>query len=451
MKIIYQIGRLERGVFKPINFDIKEKIYQSQLTSFALRKFFQEQGDIARVVLIYPISLLLNKNAPSFEGISEEFKELITKLLNDQTEITKYLSNPCFYFKKHPHSIEADNFIVIHSIGQYEGVNFSATLGELILEIFIDMVLRYQKEPFSELYLDISSGHNIYVSALLEAGRLFLTFYKLQNFHLQDEQLKVYITFSDPILSPYDRTFKIHKSFPLEAKVFFSYPEKPSEYSLEQGYMKFAGQLAKENREIKRNLNALFTHGYLFHSAIKNNTPLMLYTCNYHLEEDIDRGIQILIDLLKNNLAQTYQETPNLNFDLFRKAFLILALYKGIVRVLKTYGVIKKDEISISEIKEKFGEEGKNLYKYFGLSQNAPYLSHEMSNTFERNKDKFEKEYKLLKEYMGGEGEEIHPRNFLAHCGFERNCVYVRKKDEEILIKYKEDNLKDIEKILMRN
>uniref|UniRef100_A0A7C4NTY3 TIGR01897 family CRISPR-associated protein n=1 Tax=Thermodesulfobacterium geofontis TaxID=1295609 RepID=A0A7C4NTY3_9BACT len=451
MKMIYQIGRLERGAFNYISFNINGKIYQSQLTSFVLRKFFQEKGDIARVVLIYPISLLLNKNAPSFEGISEEFKELITKLLNDQTELTKYLSNPCFYFEKHPHSIEADDFIVIHSIGQYEGVDFSATLGELILEIFIDMVSRYQKEPFSELYLDISSGHNIYVSALLEAGRLFLTFYKLQNFHPQDEQLKVYITFSDPILLPYDRIFKIHKSFPLEAKVFFSYPERPSEYSLEQGYMKFARQLAKEDRKIKRILNALFTYGYFFYSAIKNNTPLVLYTCNYHLEEDIDRGIQILIDLLKNNLAQTYQETPNLNFDLFRKSFLMLALYKGIVRVLKTYGVIKKDEISISEIKEKFGEEGKNLYKYFDLSQNAPYLSHEMSNTFERNKDKFEKEYKLLKEYMGGESEEIHPRNFLAHCGFERNCVYVRKKNEEILIKYKEDNLKDIEKILMRN
>ncbi len=449
MKLIYQIGRLERGAFKPINFDIKEKIYQSQLTSFALRKFFQEQGDIARVVLIYPVSLLLNKNAQFFEGITEEFKEIITKLLNDQTELTKYLSNPRFYFKKHPHSKEADDFIVIHSIGQYEGVNFSATLGELVLEIFIDMFSRYQNEPFSELYLDISSGHNIYVSALLEAGRLFLTFYKLQNFHLQNEHLKVYITFSDPILQPYDRTFKIHEEFPLEVKVFFSYPERPFEYSLKQGYMKFAGELAKGNRKIKKYLNDLFAYGQFFYSAIKNNTPLVLYTWVYHSEKDVYKGIQILIDLLKNNLIQTYQKTPELNFDLFRKAFLMLALYKGIIKVLKTYEITKKEEVSISELEEKCAEESKSFYKYFGLVQNRNYFSQEIKNNFERNKDKFEKEYKLLKEYIGGEGEDFNPRNFLAHCGFERNCVYVRKTCEEVLIKYKEDSLKKIEKILM--
>jgi CRISPR-associated protein Csx1 len=449
MKVIYQIGRLDSGAFNPLKFDVNGKDYTAQLSSFALKQSFLENGERSKVILIYPVSLLLNKNATHIQNISVDFKQSIESILNDKTELSNYLSNPYPYFYKHPHSKEADEFIVIHSIGQYEGINFSANFEELILEIFIDMVKRYQDKPFSELYLDISSGHNIYVSTLLEAGRLFLTFYKLQNFLTQGKGLNVFITFSDPILPPYERTFKVHEGFPLEVKVFFSYPEKPYEYSLEQGYMKFAGELAKENREIKRDLNDLFSYGKFFYSAIKNNIPIVLYTLDYHSEELINKGIQNLIKLVKDSLTQNYQNTPKLNFDLFRKAFLMLAIYKGITKVLKTYEIAKKEEVSISELREKFVEENKSLYKYFGLVQNRNYLSQEIKNNFDRNKDKFEKEYKLLKEYIGGEGEDFNPRNFLAHCGFERNSIYVRKDGEEILVKYREDRLKEIAKILM--
>jgi CRISPR-associated protein Csx1 len=454
MMLIYQIGRLDSGAFNPIKFEVNGKDYTAQLSSFALRQSFLENGERSKVILIYPVSLFLNKslsnkNNPQTQNIPIDFKKVIESILYDKAERFNYLSNPYPYFAKHPHSKEADEFIVIHSIGQYEGINFSATLEELILEIFIDMIKRYQDEPFSELYLDISSGHNIYVSALLEAGRLFLTFYKLQNFLTQGKGLNVFVTFSDPILPPYERTFKIHKGFPLEVKVFFSYPEKPYEYSLEQGYMKFAGELAKENREIKRDLNDLFSYGQFFYSAIKNNIPLVLYTQAYHSEERINEGLQILIKLVKDSLTQNYQNTPKLNFDLFRKAFLMLAIYKGITEVLKTYKIAKKEEVSISELREKFVEENKSLYKYFGLVQNRNYLSQEIKNNFDRNKDKFEKKYKLLREYIGGESEDFNPRNFLAHCGFERNSVYVRKDEEEILVKYREDRLEEIAKILM--
>jgi CRISPR-associated protein Csx1 len=127
----------------------------------------------------------------------------------------------------------------------------------------------------------------------------------------------------------------------------------------------------------------------------------------------------------------------------------MLAIYKGITKVLKTYKIAKKEEVSISELREKFVEENKSLYKYFGLVQNRNYLSQEIKNNFDRNKDKFEKGYKLLREYIGGESEDFNPRNFLAHCGFERNSIYVRKDGEEILVKYREDRLKEIAKILM--
>jgi CRISPR-associated protein Csx1 len=463
MKLIYQIGRLDSGAFNPIKFEVNGKDYTAQLSSFALRQSFLENGERSKVILIYPVSLFLNKSllnekATQTQNIPIDFKKVIESILYDKAERFNYLSNPYPYFAKHPHSKEADEFIVIHSIGQYEGINFSATLEELILEIFIDMVKRYQDEPFSELYLDISSGHNIYTSALLEAGRLFLTFYKLQNFNLKENGLKVFITFSDPIVAPYDRTFQVHKDFCLEVKTFFSFPEKPTQKSLKDAYSKFAKDLVGENKELrpfKRQLNELFSHGYFFYSAIKNNCPLVLYTKPYHQEEEIDKGIADLINFVKQRIYSNYQATPGLKFDLFRKAFLMLSIYKGIVKVLKKYKIFKKEEVGLEELARNFRDENQSLYNCFELKQNREYFSHEYSNTFEREgerggiKDKIPEHYVLLRKLIKGESDEIKPRNFLAHCGFERNCVYVRMQEARVFVKYGSEVLSRIEEILL--
>ena len=458
MKLIYQIGRLDAGAFNPIKFAVNGKEYTALLSSFALKQSFLENGEDAKVILIYPISLFLNKNAPQIVNIPEDFKQTIESVLKNENERFNYLSNPYPYFEQHPHSKEANGFIVIHSIGQYEGIKFSATLEELILEIFIDMVKRYQDELFSELYLDISSGQNIYISALLEAGRLFLTFYKLQNFNLKENGLKVFITFSDPIVPPYNRTFQVHKDFCLEVKTFFSFPEKPNQNNLKDAYSKFAKDLVgkdKELRPFKRQLTKLFTHGYFFYSAIKNNTPLVLYTWEYHQEEEIDRGIADLINLVYQRLYKDYQKTPGLKFDLFRKAFLMLSIYKGIVKVLKEYKIYKKEEVGLEELARNFRDENQSLYNCFELKQNREYFSHEYSNTFEREgerggiKDKIPEHYVLLRELIKGESDEIKPRNFIAHCGFERNCVYIRRQGAQVFVKYGSEVLSRIEEILL--
>lgn len=457
MKLIYQIGRLERGAFNPIKFEVHEKVNKALLSSFALKQSFLENGDDAKVILIYPISLFLNKNAPQIENISEDFKQTIEGVLKNENELSNYLSNPYPYFAKHPHSEEADDFIVIHSIGQYKGIKFSATLEELILEIFIDKVKRYQDEHFSELYLDISSGHNIYTSALLEAGRLFLTFYKLQNFNLKENGLKVFITFSDPIVAPYDRTFQVHKDFCLEVKTFFSFTEKPTQNKLDNAYSKFAKDLVgNELRSFKNQLKELFSHGYFFYSAIKNNCPLVLYTKPYHQEEEIDKGIADLINFVKQRIYSNYQATPGLKFDLFRKAFLMLSIYKGIVKVLKEYKIYKKEEVGLEELAWNFRDENQSFYNCFELKQNREYFSHEFSNTFEREgerggiKDKIPEHFVPLRDLIKGESDEINHRNFLAHCGFERNCVYVRRQGAQVFVKYDgSEVLSRIEEILL--
>ncbi len=43
--------------------------------------------------------------------------------------------------------------------------------------------------------------------------------------------------------------------------------------------------------------------------------------------------------------------------------------------------------------------------------------------------EKFQPVWKLFREFMSEEATDtdIKPRNFLAHCGFERNCLEVKK------------------------
>lgn len=64
MKLIYQIGRFAKDFMEMREFNFKDKSYKELLSSFAIKRAFQEEGfqtETAKVVLIYPTSLLLNE------------------------------------------------------------------------------------------------------------------------------------------------------------------------------------------------------------------------------------------------------------------------------------------------------------------------------------------------------------------------------------------------------
>jgi len=48
------------------------------------------------------------------------------------------------------------------------------------------------------------------------------------------------------------------------------------------------------------------------------------------------------------------------------------------------------------------------------------------------------------------ETQSFNDRNFLAHCGFERNCILVKKVNADVVIKYDENLRNYIEKCLLR-
>jgi hypothetical protein len=365
-----------------------------------LKKHFDESGDPSKVILIYPYSILLSERRPEFNNKLDEFFDKLKA--NDTEEINQYLKDPYAYLEDHPHSKEANDFIVIHSIGEYMGIEFSTALGDIVLRILIDMMQRYLEEPFEEMYLDISSGLNVYASAMIEAGRVFLTLISLQKMSLQKPYLKVYISFSEPIIpANTTKTYEIYKDFQLDVKAFFQFPENPNKDNIErlnlntykEVFSAFVDRIfkyfpAEENSKLKDKTNEIVYKAYLFYSALKNNTPLAL--CHLFLdknfrydEEEIDDITKELIRLLKNKFNSDFTKSgdfiksPELNLNDFKKMFITLSLAKGMIRVLKNRlkNITQKDEISVSlkDLEDTFT--GKHsLYKSFGLDTNIDYL-----------------------------------------------------------------------------
>jgi CRISPR-associated protein Csx1 len=449
-RIIYQMGRFEGSIDELVNFEIDGKTYSQELSSFALRDRF---GKNTKVVLVYPVSILLNEYA--LRGIKDKehlrsFYEKIEGIVTKPEEREKYIKNPWEYLKEHPHSKKADDFIVIPSIGEFLGEKFSSPLGNIVLRILIDMIERYKNEPFDEMYLDISSGHNIYNYALAEAGRLFLTLMKLEDF-LKEKDIKVFIAISEPIIGKpsSDKRYKIFKDFQLDAKGFFYFPEKPQENN-ENAFSTYAKEVSKtikgeEDRKLKRKMNDMLYRAYLFYSALRNNLPLVVYyLCTLeeyrYTENDVKNLLEEIVNLLKQRLDGNLKTSPDdLNFEDLRKLFMMLGLAVGVIRVLERHGICKEIEVGVylHNIERLFAEEENSIYRYFELTTNIMYLQQEIQKNFLDNEKLIVNEWKLLKNITDQSSTSINPRNFLAHCGFEKNITELKKLDNgDVLIRY---------------
>lgn len=454
-RILYQMGRFEGSIDEPVNFEIDGEPCSGELSSFALRDHF---GKNTKVVLVYPVSILLNKNTIELTKSKEHLGNFYKKIKGfiegkdeeQDQEKERYIKNPWEYLREHPHSKKADGFIVIPSIGEFLGEKFSSPLGNIVLRILIDMIERYKNEPFDEMYLDISSGHNIYNYALAEAGRLFLTLMKLEDF-LKEKDIKVFIAITEPIIgkpSP-DKRYKIFKDFQLDAKGFFYFPEKPQENS-ENAFSKYSNKLSesikgKEDRELKRKIMNMLYKAYLFYSALRNNLPLVVYyLCTLeeyrYTENDVKNLLEEIVNLLKQRLDGNLKTSPDdLNFEDLRKLLMMLGLAVGVIRVLERHGICKeiKEGVYLHNIERLFAEDKSSIYGYFGLTTNIMYLQQEIQKNFLDNEKLIVNEWKLLKNITDQSSTSINPRNFLAHCGFEKNITELKKLDNGgVLIRY---------------
>ncbi|HEM55788.1 MAG TPA: TIGR01897 family CRISPR-associated protein [Thermodesulfobium narugense] len=465
-RFIYQIGRFDFNYMNEMNFVYENKNYKKYLSSFALKEYF---GKDTYVVLIYPVSIVYNNDVVRnlLEKKSDSFAQKV------ESEIDNYLLDPKEFLKNHPHNEQADGFIVIHSFGEYKKPNdlgkqeFKSTYDDIVLEILVDLIERYlevsENKEETEFYFDISSGHNIYISAMLESARHFSVFSQLMNWLNKNLRPKIYLSFSDPILGSLASVYNVYIQS-LTFQAFFSSPLKKEDIDGENK-IKISKKLfpdiedeneKKENRRKRKILEDFL----VFFSAIKNNTPLVLYHFEYNnYNEIINLLKEILVDL-KDKFSNNWQNSPKLSKDDYLKAILSLGFYAGIAEVLFDNDIKKcSDGVGLDKIKNKFGSYGNSIYEYFGLKSHIPLLGDEIH--------KLEEEYKVdgktlkevapinwtkLKEFVRGEREEFVGRNFIAHAGFERTITEIKGENGKLHFRYDnraEEKIKNVLKEYM--
>ncbi len=452
-RFIYQIGRYDGNYNQKLTFTYNGNTFQESLSSFALKKHF----DDTEIILIYPVSIIYNKSAVN--NLKQQNDPFTQTILNN---FNSYLSNPRGILEKHPHNSQARDFIVIHSIGEYDKPDgsgretFKGNYDDIVLEILCDLIERYleiSKEK-NEFYFDVSSGHNIYISAMLEAIRHFSVFSQLINWLNKNLRPKIYITFSDPILGSSAQSFEIHIQ-ELKFKALFSSPLNKDDVGEKTKLSKkFFPDVEDEDEEEKkknRRKRKILDNFPIFFSALKNNTPLVLYHFEYdRYEEIIELLIEVIRDI-KNKLSQNWLTSPKLPKDDYLKIILSLGFYAGIVEVLSDKGVKKcSDGVDLYEIKNKFGSSESSIYKIFGLETNIELLGNEIYNLESGYKvegrilkEVVPKNWDKLKNYVRGEKDNFVQRNFIAHAGFERTITEIRKENDKLYFRYdsKEENV----------
>lgn len=457
MKLIYQVGRFDNPKSAFQNFVIKDFFGEtvnfqktSELSSFVLRDFLLERGGEAKVVVVYPVSIILNEKLKDFVEDDDLKKELAYILENP----VPFLKNPFEIFEKIPLEGSKDHKLIVHSLGMYLGgrVELYGKYEDIVLEILFDMIERYLSEDIEEIYIDISSGHNIYISAMLEAVRNFAVFTKLMHWIHKEKQPKVFITFSDPIIGRSEKLHQIHIQMQNFA-AFFSSPiskreavdlnfsflrniyKEPNISQKGNGAVILKQEVRKKRKGLKEKIE-LFT---ILFSAIKNNVPLYLYYHPYHSLEEIKQELVNLIEHAKSDLIKDFEKSPQLDKKAYLDVILSLGFYMGIVEVLERYNVTmfcEEDGLDINELKRVFAE----IYSIFELPMNIIMLGNEVSNDTEKIEKVGEiPQWTRLRKIVDPTKpilDEADERNFFAHSGLEGNVTEVKYDGQSIRIRY---------------
>jgi CRISPR-associated protein Csx1 len=385
----------------------------------------------------------------------------MNQIINNDEEKKYYIKNPIDFYKNHPHSKLVNSFFCIHSIGTYENTKFEASVQDIALFIFAKLIEEYAKSNFSykKIFVDVSSGLNIYVTALLEALRYFQTWEKL--FNLSNSSLECFVVYTDPIIGRKKDEENIEYNiyeYKTDVKAFFSSPITYDE--VEQGLPKrIIEEQLKEDRKNKNKLKDLLENFLLLYSSFANGTPLALFNLEFTPLGDIEKFILCLVEKIIKKFEENFKKSPMFNFDYFTKVILALSFLRGLLKIIEEIEENKKSkkEANITEIREKITK----IYKSLGLHVQSGLIEYEIIKIInacknencplKNNGDWIKLDEVLPKMVDDKKSEQLNERNFFAHAGFERTVTLIKKEDNLIYLKYDENKIEEIKKMLKKH
>ncbi|MFN3805484.1 MAG: TM1812 family CRISPR-associated protein, partial [Pyrobaculum sp.] len=277
-----------------------------------------------------------------------------------------------------------------------------------------------------ELYLDVSTGQNIYVNALVEAARRYATYRALEA-ALEGGAFEIHILTYQPITSKVKEEVDVHlytlrptahlQLPPVDLNsIFRNNSDKPKL----KNYSQHRERLNVMYKEVKRAFNAL-TYGI----------PLAFYQIlKFTAEEgELEKtAIELVKSLQRENTPLRLVETTNI--------FFAIALYKSFKKFKNTL-----TEPYIDEIRDRFSE----LYKRIKMPAYDIYIRRELDDIEVRLKDipYCKREVNLTEIYhTGGSGDRR--RNFFAHAGFIKDYTKATREDGRIKLMWLEERIGEI-------
>lgn len=276
---IVQILGLFEG-YSSVNYKLIEgdQIICHKFSSIAYRKL-KKREDI-KILFFLPESSII-KDLSSVEMLRESPDALMNSY---ETKLRSIIGDDVEFQVKILPSIGSYK-IKIESEGRGSDVilTFENYIENIIIKILCDLI-----DIEGDLMIDISTGFNIYIHALIEAVRSLMVYKKLKKIlQLQNKnQFKVECMVVPPVLGIPDQVFPI-EIYDYRAKVFFNIPYRNMDinnnlitFSIRDGSSFDFESLAKSSPKLDPNSRRIIYTTLLSFNAVKYNSPLAFFSNN---------------------------------------------------------------------------------------------------------------------------------------------------------------------------
>ncbi|MFN3384503.1 MAG: hypothetical protein ACK401_06365, partial [Archaeoglobaceae archaeon] len=303
--------------YKEVEYIIDEKQYKAYFASKALRdNIYEKEGCYEKIILFIPESLLEEKYQRNLESFEKEIKV---------------------------RGLEDFELIEIPSIGEYkigeERISYKYALDDVTVFIFLEFIKR---KP-DKILADVSTGQNVYVFALIESIRRYVTYRQLERILQEPPKLEVKIATYQPITKDVKRA-KIEIR-PFYTRSFFQLPEaKPDKLHKSNGEK--VGKIGERYKEAKSKFRKVQEKLTIAYNSIRYNIPLAFYQI-LNFEDDIESLEESMVDFVKEYL----RSEVSVDLREVSNVFFSIAMFKSFKEFRNSLFL---SEAKVSEIKDKF-------------------------------------------------------------------------------------------------
>lgn len=458
-KLLIQCGRLDPNYNTEIEFGFNSVSGKSELSGLFLTANI-DSFEQAKRLLIFPESIAL-QNWTRIKG-NDSFLTLVANLNPDE-----YLKNPVSVLETHPH-VKAADILVVSSLGYFKfndsdrDYRLETSLDRIAIQMFLFLASKYSQDDLEEIYLDISSGQNIYIAALLNAAYRFLPFIKFKRFLLKEKGfIHGYILNSDPIFGKPEYTINIRKS-KFSAKAFNTLTYKDS------AAMEQLVKLVFKETCYYQSIQSFIKDDYFFlHGALIQTCPLAVsFVDNNSVRQLFDEiKIEKILSDMEEHFSRKWPNDENnegINLNLIYALAFALGIGSSVYYFFKS--TIETGEMHFTINKEQKNLENNELRSLFNLLDET--YGQPQRAYFEDLKGLIKDYEKLKKTHPTGfctysdhkrnlnpkyrMNKNFNPRNYFAHGGFEQNLAEIKIEDDLLSVKYNQDLFKRAKKSVLR-